>query len=319
MGVDLATLLATYGAVFDGDLVSWSIGGPTPVVSLAGLLGESQGISGAHNKYEGDGSATRGDLYQYGNDYLLQLSQFQALYDLGKADDNYDVGILSSYRATRFQESIDNNPYFFYAPFAGIVAQPGAWLFISQLMANKSAEYPEGRLTGDVLKTFFSITGDDGNFTYTPGYERIPDNWYTRHPSDPYTLGDTVLDATENMLLPHPEFGSIGGNTGTTNSFVGLDPENLTGGIYTASNLAQGNNLFCYGLELTIQQTPDILAGLFTDISAAQDEIGSVLNNATESLGCPKLNNIDKDQFQQFPGYTQTYNGYSDPTNGGLL
>ncbi|KAF2228837.1 Cloroperoxidase [Viridothelium virens] len=318
MGVDLSTFLAIYGSVFDGDLTGWSIGGPTSLVSLGGLLGEPQGISGSHNKYEGDASPTRGDLYQYGNDYLVQLSQFQALYDLGKAADNYDLDLLTDYRATRFQESIDNNPYFFNAPFSGVAAQPAAWSFIYRFMANKSAEYPEGRLTGDVLKSFYSITGEDGDFTYTPGHERIPDNWYTRHPVDAYTIPYFSLDAVA-QLVKYPEFGSIGGNTGTTNSFVGIDPSNLTSGVYSASNLAEGNNLLCYALELTTQETPDLLSGLFTDISAAQDQIGSALNNATNSLGCPQLNSINKDQFSQFPGYTQAYDGYTDPTSGGLL
>lgn len=66
MGLDLATFLAVYGAVFDGDLTSWSIGGP-PSSSLLGsvsLLGTPQGISGSHNKYEGDVSPTRPDLYE---------------------------------------------------------------------------------------------------------------------------------------------------------------------------------------------------------------------------------------------------------------
>lgn len=63
-GVDLATVLAIYGAVFDGDLKSYSIGGPTPTLPLLGLLGSPQGLSGSHNKYEGDVSPTRGDLYQ---------------------------------------------------------------------------------------------------------------------------------------------------------------------------------------------------------------------------------------------------------------
>jgi hypothetical protein len=67
MGLDLAGFLAVYGAVFDGDLTSWSIGGP-PSASLlsvtAGLLGTPQGISGSHNKYESDASPTRPDLYE---------------------------------------------------------------------------------------------------------------------------------------------------------------------------------------------------------------------------------------------------------------
>lgn len=42
--------------------------------------------------------------------------------------------------------------------------QPAAYTFIYRFMANKSAEYPQGKLNGEVLKSFFAITGDDGNF-----------------------------------------------------------------------------------------------------------------------------------------------------------
>ena len=66
MGLDLAAFLSIYGAVFDGDLTNWSIGGPPPggLLSGLGLLGQPQGISGSHNKYECDVSPTRGDLYE---------------------------------------------------------------------------------------------------------------------------------------------------------------------------------------------------------------------------------------------------------------
>ena len=65
LGTDLSTFLAVYGAIFDGDLTSYSIGGPVFSLSnLGGLLGEPQGLSGSHNKYEGDVSPTRGDLYE---------------------------------------------------------------------------------------------------------------------------------------------------------------------------------------------------------------------------------------------------------------
>ncbi len=64
-GADLAEFLAVYGAIFDGDLISYSIGGPVNgLLNLGGLLGAPQGLSGSHNKYEGDVSPTRGDLYQ---------------------------------------------------------------------------------------------------------------------------------------------------------------------------------------------------------------------------------------------------------------
>ena len=244
-----------------------------------------------------------------GNDYLVQLSQFSALYELGQQNgDSIDLPLLTSYRATRFQQSINNNPYFFNAPFSGVLAQPAAWSFIYRFMANKSSEHPEGLLTGDVLKSFYSITGDYPNFQYTPGHESFPNNWYKRNPVDYYTIPYFAADAGA-MAAQHPEFVSVGGNTGKTNTFTGLDPQNLTGGVYTSSNLLQGNNAICFGLELSFMEAPDILSGLYSDDNAAVDQLGTAINKATGALGCPQLNAINKGQFASdfaaYPGYTK--------------
>lgn len=65
-GYDIAFGLAALAAVEAGDGNHFSIGGPAgkglPIVS--GLLGQPRGISNSHNRFEGDGSPTRGDLYQ---------------------------------------------------------------------------------------------------------------------------------------------------------------------------------------------------------------------------------------------------------------
>ncbi|USW58826.1 Putative chloroperoxidase [Septoria linicola] len=42
MGIDLATILAAYGGIFNGAVVAWSIGGSN-----------CTGIAGSHNNYEG--------------------------------------------------------------------------------------------------------------------------------------------------------------------------------------------------------------------------------------------------------------------------
>ena len=65
-GYDIAVALATFGAVEAGDGNHFSIGGP-PGIGLpiaSGLLGQPRGISNSHNRFEGDASPTRGDLYQ---------------------------------------------------------------------------------------------------------------------------------------------------------------------------------------------------------------------------------------------------------------
>ncbi len=235
----------------------------------------------------------------------MQLSQFTALYELGQQNgDSIDLGVLTNYRATRFQESISNNPYFFNAPFSGVVASPAAWSFIYRFMANKSAEHPEGVLDGETFKSFNAITGTYPNFQYTPGHEKIPDNWYKRNLVDYYTIPYLAID-TNVMALAHPEFLSVGGNTGKTNSFAGIDPEMLTGGVFNSQNLLQGNNGICFGLEASLQEAPDILSGLYSDVDAAMDKLGTAIDSATNGLGCPKLNEIDKSQFYKYPGYTK--------------
>ncbi|KAI0864483.1 hypothetical protein F4860DRAFT_501179 [Xylaria cubensis] len=305
MGVDLATFLAIYGAVFDGDLTSYSIGGPAPsLLGLGGLLGEPTGLSGSHNKYEGDTSPVHGDLYQYGNN-LPRVPQFTALYELGqKNGDSIDLDVLTQFRATRFQESVSGNPYFFLAPFSGVVVTPAAYTFIYRFMANKTAENPMGILNGETLKSFYAITGDYPNFTVTPGHERFPDNWYKRNPLDYYTIPYLTEDALA-MLLQHPEFLSVGGNTGKVNSFVGVDPANLTEGVYNAPSLLEGNNAFCFGTELILQMAPSLLSGLYDDVTEALGTLTSAVNNATKGLSCPQLTGIDKSQLGQFPGYTK--------------
>lgn len=66
MGPDLAAFLAVYGAVADGNLLSWSIGGKPHT-----------GIGGSHGNYESDSSPLKADLDQYGNLYKLVLSQYK--------------------------------------------------------------------------------------------------------------------------------------------------------------------------------------------------------------------------------------------------
>ena len=182
MAQDLSGFLAVYGAVFDGNLEGYSIGGPSAQEAvLNGLLGTPLGLSGSHNNYENDASPVRGDLYLYGNDYETQVKYFQQFYDMqaGASDEDANFGLdnITALRYQRFTDSLQTNPLFFQGPFSGFIASPAAYSFIYRFMANKSEEYPEGRLDRETLKAFYSITGDSGSFQYTPGYERIPENW----------------------------------------------------------------------------------------------------------------------------------------------
>ncbi|OJD35700.1 aromatic peroxygenase [Diplodia corticola] len=310
MGIDLATFLSVYGAVMDGDGLSWSIGGAPDTTDLLNLLTQPQGITGSHNKYESDVSPTRGDLYQYGNNYAVVRSQWDSLFakqsGVSNEESNYGLGLLTDFRVERFQESISSNPYFFNAPFSGVVVQPAAYTFIYRFMANKSAEYPEGVLTKEVLKSFFGFTGDDDDMTYNEGCERIPENWYKRAIGDEYTIPFYALDLNA-AALEHPQFLDIGGNTGTPNTFTPLDLQNLTGGLYNAQSLLQGNNLACFGFQAAVQFAPDLLKGIVKDLAGALGQLGDALTGALDGLGCPQLGgeSWDESGLAAYPGWAE--------------
>lgn len=187
----------------------WSIGGPPTqgqnlLGNLFGILGAPQGLIGSHNKYEGDTSPTRGDLFVYGNSWKVQINQFQEMFDLqpDKATANYDIGVMSQLRQMTFERSVNTNPYFFYGPFVGMAVSNAAQSFIFRFMANHTAEYPEGILDQFNLKSFFGITGESGAFVKKDGWERIPGGWGKRAIGDEYG----ILDFTEDILYLYATF-----------------------------------------------------------------------------------------------------------------
>ena len=124
-------------------------------------------------------------------------------------------------------QSVSQNPYYFRG-FFGFFIPPGTHAFIFRMFANNSAANPEGFLDRNTLKSFYAMTGsDETGLTYAPGQERIPGNWYTRPKSNPYDIPFFFSDF-KTLVQEHPELLAFGGNTGTVNSFTGLDIGNLT-------------------------------------------------------------------------------------------
>ncbi|KAF5868903.1 putative oxidase protein [Botrytis fragariae] len=315
MGADLAIFLTVYGLVMDGNPLSlnpgWSIGasptqGQNILDNLFGLLGAPQGLIGSHNKYEGDTSPTRGDLFVYGNAWVLQMSHFQELFNLQPDKDtaNYDIGIMSQLRQITFERSVRTNPYFFYGPFVGMAVSNAAQSFIFRFMANHTAEHPEGILDQFNLKSFFGVTGEIGNFEKKDGWERIPPGWGRRAIGDEYG----ILSLTEDIIYftsEYPNTLTVGGNTGTVNSFTGVDFSDLTGGVYNLESLFEGNNLACFLLQNAQLTAPDFLKNVFSDITEPLGILSSTTQGILGSIGgCPQLMDPDQSKFQfsSFPG-----------------
>ncbi|CAE6518627.1 unnamed protein product [Rhizoctonia solani] len=304
MGIDLATVLSVYSTIYDGNplTLEWSIGGSPGGLVLPPLLSAPQGLSGSHNKYEGDASATRADAYMNNGDASsLNLTYFKQLYGLQPEGPsaNFDYDVIIQHRATRRQTSVSTNPHFFNGPFSGFIALPAAYSFITRFMSNHSADAPDGVLNHDVLKSFYGVSGSGDSLTYQMGHERIPDNWYKR-PID-YSIPLYAVDLLY-AGLKHPEFLSIGGNTGKVNSFAGVNVGDITGGVYNSVNLLEGNNLVCFAFQAAQQAIPDVLKGILGDLVTALGLWNTKITPILSGLGCPELTKYDGSVFGTYPG-----------------
>ena len=262
--------------------------------------------SGSHNKYESDASTTRGDLYVVGDNFKSQPKNFQTFHDSlieGVPRTTQYTG-FTKHHIARYQDSVSSNPYFFYSPFGGLLVTPAGWSFPTQMMSNHSEAFPDGSLTGDILKSFFSYTGESGNFKYTLGHERIPDNWYRRPVSD-FSIPAFLLDVIEHAVA-YPSLIAAGGNTGEVNTFTPIDVGNLTGGVYDAATLTQGNNLLCFALQIIQAAAPDIVGSTFSDAAKAMQPLTDQLQGMFAKYACPKLEKADFDLYSHYPGYQKT-------------
>ena len=328
MSLDLGGFLAVYGTVFNGNPLStnpgYSIGGPSRysqnILGGAGLLGTPSGLSGTHNKYESDVSPTRGDLYVTGNNFEVQRERFvdywNALKEGIPAPEQYSA--LSDFHKERFEGSKQENPYFFYSPFAGVLVSPAGYSFPPAMMSNHSEEFPDGTLSRENLATFFGIEGDSpDNFKVKQGHERIPENWYKRPIGNDFGITGFLVDVLEHAA-EYPEFLSVGGNTGEKDSFFGVDLEDLTGGVFSAADLLKGNNLLCFSLQIIQAAAPDILGTMFKDVKKAMSPLTDQIQQLLGSKTCPQLQKVNWDLLKEYPGYTEDYGTYKGLSKGTL-
>lgn len=336
MSLDLGGFLAVYGTVYDGNPLStnpgYSIGGPSKdsqnILNGLGLLGTPSGLSGSHNKYEADGSATRGDLYLTGNNFHVIKEQFVQYYNALKEDtpapEQYTA--LAPFHSARHEDSMKRNPYFFFPPFAGVIVTPAAYSFPPRMMANHSEIYPEGYLDRETFSSFFGVdthgSTNPDDFEVKQGWERIPDNWYKRPVGDDYSIPDFLIDVLEHAAYD-PRLLEFGGNTGTPDSFVGVDVQDYTNGKYRAADLLKRDNLECFALQTAQTQAPDFLGSQFTDVTKATTPLSDKVVQLLAGKACPQLQSVNSKLFEKYPGYSQNYGTYAgfsktgtDPVGG---
>ncbi|KAI5803968.1 hypothetical protein DFH27DRAFT_388292 [Peziza echinospora] len=316
MGVDLGLLLTVYSTVLVGDplSLSWSIGGPATTL-LGFLLGTGKGLSGSHNMYESDASLVAGDSYLHNGDSdTFQEYRFKQLMSLqeGIAFPNYcNLDLMANHRNWTINHSIANNPHFFFGPFSGLLVSTAGHTFVPAFMCNFTKEYPRGILNEEMLMDWWAFDRDPANpgryKTRGKGWSTFPRDWHRRPIGVLYDYGLLAfsLDLVA-IALKVPGALKIGGNTGTVNSFTGIDLGNLTGGLFnTIDLLTDPKKLICFLLQLLSVALPGILRkdGLLGGLlKPALDLITKLITVPLLDPTCPRLGIWDDDILHQFPG-----------------
>jgi len=278
VGYDLALLLAALGlTTTDGDVVTekLSIGcdATTRTSYNPTLTGSEPGLDG-HNKFEADSSLTRDDFFLGdGDNFSFNGTLFGMMNN--STGGNFGRDELSKYRQERYNQSLANNPNFYFGPLSLLLY--GAASFLYELMPNGNQNYQPNLET---ISTFFGAEqGSDGSWTFTGG-ERIPDNWTNR--VAPYTNNDVTTEILA-MYLENPVM--FGGAT----SDGGFDALPDFGSIQNGkiSPTISGTNTACLLYQLSTQSVPSYLNGVITPTVDALNFIASKVAPQYENLGCP--------------------------------
>jgi hypothetical protein len=250
-------------------------------------------------------------MYVFQDPNKLIPARFADFYEALREDvpsQHEQFSYLADLHKKVYDTSVQGNPYFWYGPFTGQIVTVAGYAFVTQMMSNFSNEYPQGFLSKATLASMFGVQGTArDNFVVKQGWERIPENWY-RRPND-FTIPEFFADVLEHAAK-YPELLNVGGNTGTVNSFTGVDLTDLTGGVFNGASLLQGDNLLCFAMQALTFGMPDLLGTTYADVSAAYLPLLDRIKVVTGNKACPQLQKYNSNLFKKYPGYAKSYGNY---------
>lgn len=278
VGYDLAILLAALGLTLtDGDPVTEKLSIGCDATSRTSydpaITGSEPGLDG-HNKFEADTSLTRDDYFLGDGDNFSFNGTLFTMMDK-TCDGNFDLDNLALYRYQRYQQSLQENPDFYFGPLSLLLY--GAASFLYELMPNGKENYQPNLQT--IMYFFGAEKNSDGTFSFN-NQETIPPNWTNR--VSPYTNND-VTNQILQMYLLHPVL--FGGNTAngsfdTIQNFGSIKDGKISSSISAADTA-------CLLYQLSTQSVPSSLNGVITPTVKALAFLATKVSPTFKNLGCP--------------------------------
>lgn len=278
VGYDLATLLSILGLTLsDGDIATERLSIGCDATSRTSVnpsaTGNEPGLDG-HNKFEADTSLTRNDFFLgNGNDFRFNGTLFKMMTDTTGA--TYDRDGLAKYRYERYQQSLQDNPNFFFGPLSLLLF--GASSFLYELMPSGTNNYAPDYNT---ISSFFGATKEsDGTYTFN-GEEKIPDNWTNR--LEPYSA---VLVA-EEIAAQYLEYPVLFGGKTSDGAFDLISYGPIENGKLPTPD---ATTILCLLYQVTSEEVPSSLNSVITPTINSLDFVLSKLGTQIQNLGCPNL------------------------------
>jgi hypothetical protein len=284
VGYDLSVLLAVLGIEAGGDILSTrlSIGcDATSRTATIPLLGSQPGLDG-HNKFEADSSLTRNDFFlANGDNYNFNGTLFAQMKSVADSVSGglFDRNALSAYRSQRYDDSVAQNPNFYFGPLSLLLY--GAASFLYELFPSFGDKGVPDLAT---MKSFFGAVEDSsapGGWRHVP--ERIPDNWFSR--VEPYNN----IDVTNEILTQYLKYPKLfGGNVGKSNFDALSTPFDIIrdGKLPDDVTAAQ---LTCLIYQLAVNLIPSTVSSVTDLTDALIDFSVGKLNPIFKDAGCPLM------------------------------
>lgn len=112
-----------------------------------------------------------------------------------------------------------------------------------------------------------------------------------------------------DWISKYPELASIGGNTGTVNSFTPLNLTDITSGLLNAETLLEGDNLVCFVLQVVKTFSPDSLSPLYATLGEVLGLLTDTLGNVLTDLVCAPFEDLQYGGQPLWDGLLDTYAG----------
>lgn len=112
-----------------------------------------------------------------------------------------------------------------------------------------------------------------------------------------------------SWIAKYPVLASIGGNTGTVDSFTGINITDISGGLLNAASLLEDNNLLCFVFQVVKTVSPDSLSSLFATLAVPLNLLTDILGTVLTDLSCPSFQDLEYNGQPLWEGLVDAFNG----------